>query len=56
MLTIIAGIILIIDGVLTWLGTVTLTHGMAVFVIVIGVLIALTYVVPTHYYLHRRVN
>ena len=56
MLAIIAGIIIILDGVLTWVGTITLTHGLAVFMIVIGLLIALTYVVPHSYYVRRRVG
>lgn len=53
MLAIIAGIILIIDGVLTWIGTITGTHSFAIFLVVIGVLLALTYVVPFSYYRRR---
>lgn len=54
MISIIAGIILIIDGVLTWIGTITMAHSVAVFLIVIGVLLALTYVVPFSYYRRRQ--
>lgn len=53
MLAIIAGILLIIDGVITWLGTITLAHSLAIFLIVVGILIALTYVVPVSYYRRR---
>lgn len=53
MLAIIAGIILIIDGVLTWLGSITLAHSLAIFIVVIGLLIALSYVVPVNYYRRR---
>lgn len=53
MLQIIAGIILIIAGVVTWLGNLSLAHAMAIFLVVIGVILALTYVVPTTYYRRR---
>jgi len=50
---IIAGIILIIAGVVTWLGDLSLPHAMAVFLITVGILLALSYVVPTTYYRRR---
>jgi hypothetical protein len=50
---VIAGIILCIIGVVLWLGDLSLNHAMAIFIVVIGVLLALTYVVPTTYYRRR---
>ena len=50
---VIAGIILIIAGVVTWLGDLSLPHAMAVLLGVIGVLLALSYVVPVGY-MRRR--
>ena len=50
---VIAGIILIIAGVVTWLGDLSLPHAMAVLLGVIGILLALSYVVPVTY-MRRR--
>jgi hypothetical protein len=42
--TVIGGIILIIVGVLVWIGTMSVAHGLAAFMVIIGVLLALYYV------------
>jgi hypothetical protein len=56
MLQVIAGIVLIIAGVLVWTGTLTLIHGVAVFMVIVGLFILLTYVVPFGSYRRGRAS
>jgi hypothetical protein len=46
MLAVIAGLVLVLTAVLLWTGTLTLVHALAIFIGVIGVLLALYYAVP----------
>jgi arginine exporter protein ArgO len=49
-ITVIAGIVLIIAGVLVWIATLSVTQGLAILMVVAGILLLLHYAVPGHYY------
>jgi hypothetical protein len=54
MIAIIGGIVLIIAGVITWLGNISLDHALAIFMVIIGVIIILYGVAPAHWSYRNR--
>jgi len=49
-----AGIILVVIGILLWVGVITLSHAFAIFLVIIGLGLALFYYAPAAYV--RRVR
>lgn len=56
MIAIIGGIVLIIAGVIAWIGNITLIHALAIFMVIIGAIIILYGVAPTHWSYRRNSN
>jgi hypothetical protein len=52
MLAIIGGLVLIIAGVVLWLGNISLEHALAIFMVIVGVVVLLAGWLPGRY-LHR---
>lgn len=49
MVTVIAGIVLIICAILLWVGALSLAHALAIFIGIIGLAMILWYAVPNGY-------
>jgi hypothetical protein len=54
MVSVIAGILLVVLGVVLWLGAISTGHAFAVLLVVLGILLALYYAYPAGY--ARRVR
>ncbi len=53
MIAVLLGLVLVILGVLVWVGTVTLIHAVAVALVIAGLLLVLWWAVPANLYARR---